>query len=150
MPESTGFFSTLGRRITQARTFAVNSIFVVAVLFVLAGLFGGSEAPTIRNNSALIIQPAGLIVEQNVVPTNWQDALFRDSSDATIEIGQILHAIKIAGTDEKIKMIVLNLDDLGGVSLAQAKRIVRALKSFKETGKKVISYGNIFQQNQYH
>ena len=150
MPESTGFFSTLGRRITQARTFAVNSIFVVAVLFVLAGLFGGSEAPTIRNNSALIIQPAGLIVEQNVVPTNWQDALFRDSSDATIEIGQILHAIKIAGTDEKIKMIVLNLDDLGGVSLAQAKRIVRALKSFKETGKKVISYGNIFQQNQYY
>ena len=150
MPESTGFFSTLGRRITQARTFAVNSIFVVAVLFVLAGLFGGSEAPTIRNNSALIIQPAGLIVEQNVVPTNWQDALFRASSDATIEIGQILHAIKIAGTDEKIKMIVLNLDDLGGVSLAQAKRIVRALKSFKETGKKVISYGNIFQQNQYY
>ena len=150
MSESTGFFSKLGRRITQARTFVVNSVFVVVVLFVLAGLFGGNEAPTIRNNSALIIQPMGLIVEQNVAPSNWQDALFQDASDATIEIGHILRAIKIAGTDEKIKMIVLNLDDLYGVSLTQAKRIVDALQSFKETGKKVISYGNTFQQNQYY
>ena len=150
MSESTGFFSKLGRRITQARTFVVNSVFVVVVLFVLAGLFGGNEAPTIRNNSALIIQPMGLIVEQNVAPANWQDALFQDASDATIEIGHILRAIKIAGTDEKIKMIVLNLDDLYGVSLTQAKRIVDALQSFKETGKKVISYGNTFQQNQYY
>ena len=150
MSESTGFFSKLGRRITQARTFVVNSVFVVVVLFVLAGLFGGNEAPTIRNNSALIIQPMGLIVEQNVAPSNWQDALFQDASDATIEIGHILRAIKIAGTDEKIKMIVLNLDDSYGVSLTQAKRIVDALQSFKETGKKVISYGNTFQQNQYY
>ena len=150
MSESNGFFSKLGRRITQARTFVVNSVFVVVVLFVLAGLFGGNEAPTIRNNSALIIQPMGLIVEQNVAPANWQDALFQDASDATIEIGHILRAIKIAGTDEKIKMIVLNLDDLYGVSLTQAKRIVDALQSFKETGKKVISYGNTFQQNQYY
>ena len=150
MSESNGFFSKLGRRITQARTFGVNSFFVVVVLFVLAGIFGGNEAPTIRNNSALIIQPMGLIVEQNVAPANWQDALFQDASDATIEIGHILRAIKIAGTDEKIKMIVLNLDDLYGVSLTQAKRIVDALQSFKETGKKVISYGNTFQQNQYY
>ena len=100
MSESTGFFSQLGRRITQARTFVVNSVFVVVVLFVLAGLFGGNETPTIRNNSALIIQPMGLIVEQNVAPSNWQDALFQDASDATIEIGHILRAIKIAGTDD--------------------------------------------------
>ena len=150
MSESTGFFSKLGHRITQVRTFVINSVFVIVVLSILVSLFGGNNAPTIRNNSALIIQPMGSIVEQNVVPTNWQDALFQDSSDATIEIGHILHAIKIAGSDEKIKMIVLDLSDLNQVSLTQAKRIVSALQTFKETGKKVISYGNVFEQNQYY
>ena len=150
MSESTGFFSKLGHRITQVRTFIINSVFVIVVLSILVSLFGGNNAPTIRNNSALIIQPMGSIVEQNVVPTNWQDALFQDSSDATIEIGHILHAIKIAGSDEKIKMIVLDLSDLNQVSLTQAKRIVSALQTFKETGKKVISYGNVFEQNQYY
>ena len=150
MSESTGFFSKLGHRITQVRTFVINSVFVIVVLSILVSLFGGNDAPTIRNNSALIIQPMSSIVEQNVVPTNWQDALFHDSSDATIEIGHILHAIKIAGSDEKIKMIVLDLSDLNQVSLTQAKRIVSALQTFKETGKKVISYGNVFEQNQYY
>ena len=150
MPESNGFFSKLGHRISQARTFVVNSVFIVIVLSILVSLFGGQETPTIRNNSALIIQPKGTIVEQSVAPNNWQDALFQDSSDASIEIGHILHAIKIAGTDEKIKMIVLGLDDLNGVSLTQAQRITEALQTFKETGKKIISYGNIFEQNQYY
>ena len=150
MSESNGFFSKLGHRISQARTFVVNSVFVVIVLSILVSLFGGKETPTIRNNSALIIQPKGTIVEQSVAPNNWQDALFQDSSDASIEIGHILHAIKIAGTDEKIKMIVLGLDDLNGVSLTQAQRITEALQTFKETGKKIISYGNIFEQNQYY
>ena len=150
MSESNGFFSKLGHRISQARTFVVNSVFVVIVLSILVSLFGGQETPTIRNNSALIIQPKGTIVEQSVAPNNWQDALFQDSSDASIEIGHILHAIKIAGTDEKIKMIVLGLDDLNGVSLTQAQRITEALQTFKETGKKIISYGNIFEQNQYY
>tara|TARA_B100000767_G_scaffold99741_1_gene95739 strand:- start:36 stop:1847 length:1812 start_codon:yes stop_codon:yes gene_type:complete len=150
MSESNGFFSKLGHRISQARTFVVNSVFVVIVLSILVSLFGGKETPTIRNNSALIIQPKGTIVEQSVAPNNWQDALFQDSSDASIEIGHILHAIKIAGTDEKIKMIVLGLDDLNGVSLTQAQRITEALQKFKETGKKIISYGNIFEQNQYY
>ena len=150
MSESNGFFSKLGHRISQARTFVVNSVFVVIVLSILVSLFGGKETPTIRNNSALIIQPKGTIVEQSVAPNNWQDALFQDSSDASIEIGHILHAIKIAGTDEKIKMIVLGLDDLNGVSLTQAQRITEALQTFKKTGKKIISYGNIFEQNQYY
>lgn len=149
MPESKGFFSKLGHRISQVRTFFVNSIFVVIVLSIFISLFGGQETPSIRDNSALIIQPMGSIVEQNVLPTSWQDALFQDSSDATIEIGHILHAIKIAATDEKIKIIVLHLDDLNQVSLTQAKRIVSALQIFKESGKKVISYGNVFEQNQY-
>ena len=150
MSESTGFFSTLGRRITQARTFVVNSVFVVIVLSIVISLLGGDERPSLRDNSALIIRPMGMIVEQTVAPKNWQDALFQDSSNAVIEIGDILHAIEIAGTDEKIKMIVLNLDDLYGVSLTQAKRIVSALHAFKESGKKVVSYGNVFEQNQYY
>jgi protease-4 len=150
MSESTGFFSTLGRRITQARTFVVNSVFVVIVLSIVISLLGGDERPSLRDNSALIIRPMGMIVEQTVAPRNWQDALFQDSSNAVIEIGDILHAIEIAGTDEKIKMIVLNLDDLYGVSLTQAKRIVSALHAFKESGKKVVSYGNFFEQNQYY
>ena len=150
MSESTGFFSTLGRRITQARTFVVNSVFVVIVLSIVISLLGGDERPSLRDNSALIIRPMGMIVEQTVAPRNWQDALFQDSSNAVIEIGDILHAIEIAGTDEKIKMIVLNLDDLYGVSLTQAKRIVSALHAFKESGKKVVSYGNVFEQNQYY
>ena len=150
MSESNGFFSKLGHRITQARTFAVNSIFVVIVFSILISIFGGGPAPTIRDNSALLVHPMGVLVEQSVAPSNWQDALLQDPSTASIEIGQMLHAIRIAATDDKIKMIVLRLDDLYGVSLAQAKRIVSALQEFQKSGKRIVSYASNFEQNQYY
>jgi protease-4 len=150
MFESNGVFSKLGHRITQARTFAVNSIFVVIVFSILISIFGGGPTPTIRDNSALIVHPMGVLVEQSVAPSNWQDALLQDPSTASIEIGRMLHAIRIAATDDKIKMIVLRLDDLYGVSLAQAKRIASALQEFQKSGKKIVSYASNFEQNQYY
>jgi protease-4 len=92
----------------------------------------------------------GVLVEQSVAPSNWQDALFQDPSTASIEIGQMLRAIRIAATDDKIKMIVLRLDDLYGVSFAQAKRIVSALQEFQKSGKRIVSYASNFEQNQYY
>ena len=61
-----------------------------------------------------------------------------------------MEAITLAATDDDIKLIVLDLDDLTYASSAQVLRIGAALESFKETGKEVIAHENNFQQFQYH
>ena len=65
-------------------------------------------------------------------------------------INDVLEAITLAATDDDIKLIVLDLDDLTYASSAQVLRIGAALESFKETGKEVIAHENQFQQFQYH
>jgi protease-4 len=66
------------------------------------------------------------------------------------EIGPLLEAIDRAATDVRIKLLVLDLDLLVGMSAAHANTIGDALERFSESGKRVISYGDFYAQSQYH
>ena len=144
-----GFFARWGRRITTLRNFIINAGFIL-VLFVMVGaLLSGPEKPDIADGSALFIEPSGTLVEQIVPPSNWQDFLFRSTDEGLIEIGDVLDSIHAAAADSRIRLIVVNFDQLMGLSSAQATRIGEALQAFRDADKQVLAYTRYGGQYQY-
>ena len=144
------FLNRAGQWITKIRIFLVNSFFVLATLFILAALVSSCESESVPKDSALFINPTGQLVEQTSPPLSFPDVLFQSGQVEETAINDVLEAITLAATDDDIKLIVLDLDDLTYASSAQVLRIGAALDRFKDSGKEIISYEDNFQQFQYH
>ncbi|MFT6814970.1 MAG: protease-4 [Sphingobacteriales bacterium] len=70
-------------------------------------------------------------------------------SSSTVGLDKVLAAIKNAKTDEKIEGIYLPNAVFGG-SFAQAEEVRNALISFKESGKFIVSYSEVYTQKAYY
>ncbi len=64
-------------------------------------------------------------------------------------LDEIIHAIKVAGGDEKIKGISLTTSFVQA-GLAQVQEIRKALKDFKATGKFIYAHSDFFTQKDYY
>lgn len=144
-----GFFAKWGQRITSFRNFVVNAGFLLLLVVVLGSIFTGPERPEISDNSALLIAPSGVLVEQISPPSDWRDLLFSSADDGAIDIGDLIESIHLAADDPRIRLIVMNFDQVSGVSSAQARRIGNALLGFREQGKEVVAYSEYSNQFQY-
>ena len=61
---------------------------------------------------------------------------------------EIVNAIEIAEKDNEIETILIDVS-LMNLSATDASEIGESLESFRSTGKKVITYGDFYFQNQY-
>ena len=141
-------FGRLGGAITKFRNFVVNTFFVLVLVLVIAAVVASCQTVSVPTGSALLINPEGLLVEERSYPDALGD--FLQSQPSQVDLSSLLRAIELAQTDDDIKAIVLDIDELYGLSPARASRIGSALADFRETGKKVISYGNYYGQGQFH
>ena len=62
----------------------------------------------------------------------------------------VTDAIAAAKTDSRIKLIVLDLDELDASGLSKLQEIGAALRDFRASGKRVIAIGDSFSQVQYY
>lgn len=144
-----GFFARWGQRITSFRNFVVNAFFLLLLVVVASALFSGPERLEITDESALFISPMGVMVEQVIPPSDWRDILFRSADEGLIDIGDLIESINLAADDPRISLIVLNFDQVVGISSAQATRIGQALKTFRGQDKQVLAYTEYSGQFQY-
>ena len=144
-----GFFARWGQRITSFRNFVVNAGFLILLVVVASALFSSPERAEIIDGSALFISPMGVLVEQVTPPADWRDLLFRSADEGLIDIGELIDAIDLAADDTRIRLIVLNFDQVAGISSAQATRIGQALQGFRDQGKEVLAYTEYSGQFQY-
>ena len=145
-----GIFSRIGSGITKTRNFVLNTIFVLIILALFASLFTSTESVSVPEEAALVLDPGGILVEERTF-SNPLDDLWNINYDvAEVEIGELIRTIELAAEDSRIKMIILDLEGLNGISLAQGDRIIESLKQFKETGKTVGSYANSYSQTHYY
>ena len=141
-------FAQLGWAITKLRNFVFNALFILFLVFVIGIMVASCQTVSVPSGSALLINPEGVLVEERSYPEALGD--FLQSQPAQVDLSSILRAIELAKEDDDIKAIVLDIDELYGLSPARASRIGAALKDFRESGKKVISYGNFYGQGQFH
>lgn len=144
-----GVFARIGRGLTRLRLILSNLFFFGFLLVVIFLLLAEAPAPTVPNKGALVLNLKGAVVEQRSPVDPIEQWLTPTAVVGETELSDVLDALKRARDDDRIPMVVLDLDDLQFVSLAHAEAIGAALDAFRESGKKVVAYGSYYDQQPY-
>ena len=145
-------FSFLWKALSTARNVLANVFFLVVVIVLAAAFFTDSKE-TLRQNSVLVINPSGVLVEQRSSPEPAQ-ALLRKLGRETAKADEtkaqdVIDAIRRAATDSKILALVIDPRDLQGCDTTKLLDIGKAILDFKETGKPVLAHAMVYTQGQY-
>ena len=120
-------------------------------LFLLLLAVAVGERVLIPQTAALVIAPRGTLVDQ--LSGNALDrALARAQGTPLREtlVRDIVDALRAARDDDRIKAVVLDLDELAGAGLSKLQDVAAEIRDFKESGKPVIAVGDGFTRDQYY
>lgn len=156
---------TKGKKSKGGKT-SFGKIFLAALLAVMAGsvlsmlfwgiLFSGFSSmmqptqTTIPESAILRIDLSENLVE---APSKDPMAMFNFASMTTngeLTLYNALRAIEKASTDERIKGIYINLNGAGSVSITSMEELRAAIEAFKQSGKFVVSYNEVYSQIAYY
>lgn len=145
-------FYWLWKFFSSGLTVLSNLVFLGLILIGLTLVFYTPKV-TVPNKSALVLAPEGDIVEERS-PMDPVAKVFNNLAGVPLEgetfLQDIIDAIETAADDQRIKLLILNPNRMGDVSLDQVKTIGEAIDDFKQTGKQVIAIGDSFNQAQYY
>ena len=126
----------------------VANVLVLAILLVVAFAFFGSGPDEVPDGAALLLAPAGAIVEQEAAADPL--TFLGTGSLAQTRLDHVLRAIGQAGDDDRISALVLDPSSLGSVPPAALEVIGDALAAFRETGKRIVATSRYYTRDQYY
>ena len=142
------FFATLLAIVVSGVIFV--SLSIIALIGFIAALSVGAnnETQKIKDGSILKIDLAN--VSDTYVSNPWADLGF-DKSDGCrdLPLSYVLEVIDEAKNDDRIKGIYLNMMD-PGCGFASAEALRGALEDFKQTGKFIVSYSDLYSLKGYY
>lgn len=125
-------------------------------MFILSIVFGfsllasmGTTTPVAERSVLCINLDESIVDSPNVSPfnnINTQNMAF----EAPITLLQALSAIETATTDDNIKAIYLYLNGMGTISAANIEELRGALERFKQSGKSVVAFDDMYSQSEYY
>jgi len=120
-------------------------LFVFFIAFIiLSSLSGGTD---VKSDSVLTLDLKTKIIDS---PSEDQEEIFAFKKEETpVLLYDVLKAIENAKTDDKIKGISLEMDNINA-GMTQLDDIRNALNDFKKSGKFVYAYGNAVSQGAYY
>ena len=124
----------------------IAGLFVFFIGFIILSSISGS--PDVKSNSVLTLDLKTKIIDS---PSEDQDDIFafNKEKETSVLLYDILQAINKAKTDDKIKGISLEMDQISA-GMTQLDDIRSALQDFKKSGKFVYAYGNTVSQGAYY
>ena len=146
----TGFFSLIWRILEGIRKVLHLILLLVIFGFVLAALH--TSIPAVPKSAALIIAPEGELVEQ-LSSDPVRRAVGEASGGPAPEtlLRDVTEAIDAAKSDSRIKLIVLDLSNLGPSGLSKLQEIGAAIRDFRAaSGKRVVVAADMLDQTQYY
>src|SRR5580698_1129471 len=144
-----GFFGLVWRILEGVRKVLHLALLLLIFGFILAALH--TSVPIVPRSAALVIAPQGELVEQlsgDPVRRAFGEASGGPAPETVLR--DITEAIAAAKSDSRIKLIVLDLDELDAAGLSKLQEIGAALRDFRSSGKRVIAAGDSFSQSQYY
>ena len=147
-------FKGIWTGINFSRRLVLNILFLLLVIVFIAGITSDEDKITVEDGSVLRLNLNGPIVEEKT----YVDPIEAAISDATsgsevpseILLDDIVKVINEAAKDERITVLLLDLQEMPKAHLNKLKQITNAIDRFKETGKKVIASGYYYTQAQYY
>jgi len=132
----------------------VLAVFVIVLLFIgivsvsISSLNNEKEVK-VKENSILKINLAELSVVERTSENPFEGLSFSVDLPKTIALKQVLDNIEKAKTDENIKAIYINTPYVSA-GLSQIEEIRNKLLEFKQTGKPIIAYSEVYNQAAYY
>jgi len=136
--------------IDSARKVTFNLLFLFLAMGLLAILFSNDD-PKIAKTTALVIEPKGILVEQLTAQTvgSLIDQA-RGAGSAETLLKDVIDAIDAAKDDDRVQLLVLDLNSFSGAGLTKLQDMAEAITNFKTSGKKVIAIADFYGQDAYY
>lgn len=143
------FFRFLGKSIDAVRVFLGRIIFLAIIVLLAVIILSEPEQIVVPENSLVVLSPKGDIVEQPSI-LDASSLLFGAQEIVATPLRDVLETLARAKQDGRVRGVVLDLSEMGGISPANLERIGTALEDFKGNGKALVAHGNFFTQAQYY
>ena len=128
----------------------VSAVFVMILLFVgLIAVMSSEEDVIVKKNSILKIDLSKKVVERTSPNPLDYLSLLNLELDLPLELKEILDNIEKAKSDENIKAIYINTSFVNA-GLSKTEEIRNKLLEFKQTGKPIIAYAEVYSQAAYY
>lgn len=122
--------------------------FFITIVSLIAMSLGSEPKFSLKDNTVFKLELNG-VLQDRVIEENPLMELILGESTNQIGLDDVLASIKKAKENDKIKGIYIKVGSFSA-STASLKEIRDALKDFKESGKFIISYGDIYMQGAYY
>src|ERR1700736_981693 len=138
-----GFFGLVWRILEGVRRVLHLILLLVIFGFILAALH--TSIPTVPRSAALVLAPEGELVEQLAVD-GVRRAFGQASGGPAPEtlLRDVIDAIETAKDDSRIKLLVLDLNNLQPSGLSKLQEVGAAVRDFRAAGKRVVATGDNF------
>jgi protease-4 len=149
MPRRSLFGRLLGI-LDTFRRLVVNVLFLIILLVVLVVLFSSSDRGLqVEPESVLVVKPRGNIVEETQLGDVIAEALLPGDGPVETALSDITEALRHAATDERIAAVLLDFNEMGGISPGMVDAFAAAIATFKASDKPVIATSDVYTQNDY-
>ena len=139
----------IGRGLTRTRNFVMNTLFLLVLVLLVVAVWDSAGGVSVPEDAALVLNPEGALVEETWVGDPLQNWWSPGSAEPLANVNDLVRAVDAAAEDERIKAVVLDLDNLTWAAAAHARYLGDALARFKAAGKEVIAYGYDYGQAHY-
>ena len=134
--------------LSVCRVIIGNLVFLALIILFLSFFFYGDKQD-IPDEAALILSPQGDIVIQKT-ETILSSRLMGEASREETLLKDIIDVIDHAKDDQRVKALVLDLQDMGSAATSKLADIGQALLRFKTGGKPIYASADYYGQQQYY
>jgi protease-4 len=144
------FFSAIWRGANGLRK-VLHLLLLLLIFMVFIGVMSGEAPQILPDRAALVIQPAGALVEQlDGDPYDRALAELMDEAQPQTLVQDVLDVLEQATNDDRIAAVHLELSGLSGAGLDKLRRVADAIQAFRESGKPVIASADYYTQVAYY
>lgn len=146
------FLFNVLRAFVRTLDLLVRAAFYALLIFAVGALAAHflRPAPQLPGEAALLLRPAGSLVEQAVLDAPLELLTSSGAPTGQVLLADLVEAVRSARDDERIRALVIETDELVGGGLSKLAELRSAIAEFKTAGKPVIARGERFTQSQYY
>ena len=129
-------------------SFFIMFLVLIGIGAAIGSSFGEDEPVTVKNNSVLILKFEGAIKDYAPKSADPFGEIF-GFEEGKMGLNSIINAIENAKYDDNILGISMETSQINA-GIAQTQAIRDKLLQFKETGKFIIAYADVYDQKNYY
>ncbi|MBE0350833.1 protease IV [Pseudoalteromonas lipolytica LMEB 39] len=132
----------------------LNLLFLILVILFIVAITSEEDKVKVADGTVLRLNLNGPIVEEKTyvdpVEAAINDATMGKEAPSEILLDDIIEVINQAAKDDRISVMLLDLQKMPSAHINKLKQITKAIDEFKDAGKQVIATGYYYTQAQYY